>query len=385
MKDKIPSTPFATNLSGSAKEVELRLRNIFQWQKKRPPVVSLVLAALVALSCGSLVSCQVREPQSEAENAQSGSQLASQPDPEDQQKNDTQPSDSQQTEPAGQETFSFEELQNYEFCFSSGAGAWATTMRIRADGSFTGEYHDSDMGVTGDGYPGGTQYYSAFQGRFASPVKVNEYTYSTHISSISYENEVGTEEIKDGVRYIYTEAHGLEDAENILIYLPGAPLAELPQEYRSWVGYYDLSYTEETELPFYGLYNEAAECGFSGYDIVASLKERLTSTEEQAAIAESLLENESLTQMELNAKAQELYELWDSLLNQQWAVLKKTLDTEAMRALTAEELEWIAQKETAVEEAGADVEGGSLYPCVTYSTAAEITKDRVYVLMEQFG
>ena len=58
---KFPYTPFSTRLSGSAKETELRLRNIFQWKKKRPPVVALILAALVALSCGGLVSCQPKQ------------------------------------------------------------------------------------------------------------------------------------------------------------------------------------------------------------------------------------------------------------------------------------------------------------------------------------
>lgn len=384
MIQRIPNSPFATHLSGSAKETELRLRNIFQWKKKRPPVVLLILAALIALSCGSLVSCQVRETPSNEEKTPSDSPAVSPAGSDAPEKPDAGVSDAPETEPGGRESFSFAELQNYEFYFSSGAGAWATTMMIDSDGGFAGEYHDSDMGVTGDGYPSGTQYYCAFQGQFAPLVKINAYTYSTQISAIRYENEVGTEEIKDGIRYIYTDAYGLEDAEDILLYLPGAPLAELPQEYRSWVGYYDLSYTEETELPFCGLYNEAAECGFSGYDIVASLKKRLASTEEQAVIAENLLKDEKMTQVELNAKAQELYLLWDSFLNQQWAVLKKTLDAEAMRALTAEELEWIAWKEAAVKEAGADVEGGSLYPLVTNSKAAELTKDRVYELMELF-
>lgn len=384
MKHTIPDTPFSTGLSSSAKEVELRLRNIFQWQKKRPPVVSLILAALIALSCGSLVSCQVKETPSGEENASPESPPISQSQSENQEKSDAEFSDTQESEPDGKEPFSFAELQNYEFYFSSGAGAWATTMMIHPDGSFEGEYYDSDIGVTGDAYPFGTQYYSVFQGQFTPPVKINEYTYSTKISAISYENEVGTEEIKDEIRYIYTGAYGLEDAEDILIYLPGAPIDELPQEYRNWVGHHDLSNTQETEFSFYGLYNETAKCGFSGYDIVASLKEGLTSTEKQAVIAESLLRDESLTQVELNAKAQQLYELWDSLLNRQWAVLKKTLDAETMRALTVEELEWIAWKEAAAKEAGADVEGGSLYPLVTYSKAAEMTRDRVYELMELF-
>lgn len=68
MKQKIPHSPFATHLSGSAKETELRLRSIFQWKKKRPPVTLLVLAAMVALFCGSLVSCQPQQGQSAQED-----------------------------------------------------------------------------------------------------------------------------------------------------------------------------------------------------------------------------------------------------------------------------------------------------------------------------
>ena len=53
-----PHTPFSTPLSGSAKETQTRIRNIFQFQKKRPPVLVLTLAAALVLSCGGLVSCQ---------------------------------------------------------------------------------------------------------------------------------------------------------------------------------------------------------------------------------------------------------------------------------------------------------------------------------------
>ena len=63
MKQKIPHSPFSTHLSGSAKETELRLRNIFQWKKKRPPVVLFVLILVVLLSCFGLFSCT---PQAES-------------------------------------------------------------------------------------------------------------------------------------------------------------------------------------------------------------------------------------------------------------------------------------------------------------------------------
>lgn len=53
---KIPNSPFSTRLSGSTKETELRIRNIFQWKKQRPPVIALVTAVLVVVFCGSLIA-----------------------------------------------------------------------------------------------------------------------------------------------------------------------------------------------------------------------------------------------------------------------------------------------------------------------------------------
>ena len=62
MKQNVPHSPFATRLSGSAREVELRIRNIVQGPKKRPPLWLMVLIILAILSCGGLVSCQPQEP-----------------------------------------------------------------------------------------------------------------------------------------------------------------------------------------------------------------------------------------------------------------------------------------------------------------------------------
>ena len=58
--DSFPRTPFSTPLSGSARETEERIRNIFQYQKKRPPALLLALACALALLCGGLVSCQTQ-------------------------------------------------------------------------------------------------------------------------------------------------------------------------------------------------------------------------------------------------------------------------------------------------------------------------------------
>ena len=55
-----PRSPLTTRLSGSAREIELRIRSIFQFQKKRPPVWLMALALAAILACGGLVSCQRR-------------------------------------------------------------------------------------------------------------------------------------------------------------------------------------------------------------------------------------------------------------------------------------------------------------------------------------
>ena len=64
------------------------------------------------------------------------------------------------------------------FGFSSGAGAWGTFLDLNDDGTFSGEFHDSNMGETGEGYPYGTVYVCDFSGKFSEPEKINEYTYS---------------------------------------------------------------------------------------------------------------------------------------------------------------------------------------------------------------
>lgn len=61
MNRDVPRTPFATPLSGSAREIRMRLEYIRSGPKRRPPAPLLVLVAMVCLLCGNLVSCQVWE------------------------------------------------------------------------------------------------------------------------------------------------------------------------------------------------------------------------------------------------------------------------------------------------------------------------------------
>ena len=160
--------------------------------------------------------------------------------------------------------FGFEDLADMVFTFSSGVGAWSTELQIQPDGSFVGKYHDTDMGDTGEGYPGGTVYFCSFSGRFSSLEKTGEYEYSMICESITQEGTPGDEEIKDGVRYITSTPYGFEDANEFLLYLPGRKTADLPENFLWWVGApRGIVFENVDTLEFYGLYNVAGEMGFS--------------------------------------------------------------------------------------------------------------------------
>ena len=108
----------------------------------------------------------------------------------------------------------------------------------------------------------------------------------------------------------------------------------------------------------------------------------IAAAEEEAASLKEMLQNESLTQMEMNEVASAVYTVWDDALNTTWGMLQETLDEETMAQLQEEQRDWIAQKEAAVQAASAEVEGGSMYSMVVNSEAAEQTKERVYALAE---
>ena len=112
------------------------------------------------------------------------------------------------------------------------------------------------------------------------------------------------------------------------------------------------------------------------------LETTIAAAAEEAASLEEVLQNEPLNQMEMNETAGAIYTIWDDLLNNIWGMLQEELDDETMAQLKAEQLDWITQKEAAVQAAGAEVEGGSMYPLVTNLKAAELTEERVYVLSE---
>ena len=123
--------------------------------------------------------------------------------------------------------------------------------------------------------------------------------------------------------------------------------------------------------------------GFMSYDIAENLRDTLSSTESRTARLEDSIENDAaLSQDDLNALSADLYAAWDALLNQLWEVLQQILDEDTMETLTFEERAWIAEKEQATEAAAAPYGSGSVTALVCNLKAADMTRERVYELME---
>ncbi|WP_022758277.1 hypothetical protein [Butyrivibrio fibrisolvens] len=152
------------------------------------------------------------------------------------------------------------------FYFSSGAGGWGTDIIISEDGSFEGSYHDSDMGDTGEGYQYGTVYVCNFTGKFDVPQPTDdEYIYTTKLLDLTLTDadKIGTTVIEDETRYIYTDPYGFEDADEFMIYLPGASLSDMTEECRSWVDV-RMESIERLPVDYYVLYNVGGAEAFNG-------------------------------------------------------------------------------------------------------------------------
>ena len=161
---------------------------------------------------------------------------------------------------AGEEVF--ERLDGSTFYFLSGAGAWSTELVVSPDGSFTGYYHDTDMGDSGADYPNGTRYECDFSGTFALVEQRDEFTYILRLTSLALKEVPGTERVADGLKLVSAEAYGISGGDEFMLYSPGSQSAGLPEEFLEWVRMASAWEEPPETLPFWGLYNLGEQAGF---------------------------------------------------------------------------------------------------------------------------
>ncbi len=87
------------------------------------------------------------------------------------------------------------------------------------------------------------------------------------------------------------------------------------------------------------------------------------------------------TQSAINNESAAVYKKWDDLLNEVYQYLKTILTESKFAQLQEDELNWISEKENAVEEAGAEWVGSNMEPMARNMTAIEYTQERCYYLI----
>ena len=160
----------------------------------------------------------------------------------------------------------FGQFAGMEWTFCSGAGAWSTDLRIGADGSFTGEYHDSEMGEADTTYPDGTIYIGSFSGRLALLEQLDDNSWKVKVESLTLPDAGKKEEIEDGVRYVYTEPYGVAEGWEMTLYKPGTPVSVLPEDMHMWLHLYDQETPAETLTDWF-LCSVENDVGFLAYTL----------------------------------------------------------------------------------------------------------------------
>lgn len=126
-------------------------------------------------------------------------------------------------------------------------------------------------------------------------------------------------------------------------------------------------------------------CGECDYVVAATwmtAEEYLAFVKEQSDAIKTSLEQDPLTQTDMNQKSEALRTLWDEALNLLLDEATKLLPEAEAAQLMAEQGTWKTDVEAAAEAAGKEFEGGSMYPLIVNTEAARLIEERVYKLYE---
>lgn len=170
-------------------------------------------------------------------------------------------------EDSGSETGTsfFAQFEGMDWEFSSGVGGWSAELQILPDGSFTGNYHDSEMGETGEGYPNGTLYLCSFTGRLSLSGQADDRTWRIRVDELKETDKRGEETVDDGIRYVITEPYGISEGDEMLLYRPGTSLDGFSDEMNMWAHVIGSGDDSPAELQTWFLYSVKNDSGFVSF------------------------------------------------------------------------------------------------------------------------
>ena len=120
-------------------------------------------------------------------------------------------------------------------------------------------------------------------------------------------------------------------------------------------------------------------CGAEKPSVDYDLNAELKACQESYDALIDRVKTEDLNQTELNSAAGEMYELWD----QEVTALVTRL--EEVKGDIADQEQWVASRQQAMDEAGAAVEGGTMQPMLELDKGAALSRSRAYELAQRLG
>ena len=199
---------------------------------------------------------------------------------------------------------------------------------------------------------------------------------------LSYKEPDDTdEEIRDNVRYIYTDSYCLGETDTFTIYLPGTPWDELSEGVCRWLSLNELS---GDELNMIAIVDETNEYGIYSYDRLSPLEDAQTtfnSYKDSYGYYGNML-SEASTTPEMVEYTGRMYEMSDECLNYIWNLIRYNVDEEKYNEILTEQRVWIAEKEAKAEADREEFGGGTFAPVIYNDTLATLTMERCEELIE---
>ena len=149
-----------------------------------------------------------------------------------------------------------------DMMLSSGAGGWRTQITLKEDGTFVGDYYDSEMGMSHTDYDY-TVNICEFSGKYEIIEKIDDYSYTFKFTEVQSEKDEGEQWIEDRIRYVSSGHWGVSVDQEYILYTDKTPIEKVSENLLVWWPY-KYNYEEENikTLMCYGLYNKDEEIAF---------------------------------------------------------------------------------------------------------------------------
>ena len=142
-----------------------------------------------------------------------------------------------------------------EFILALDKTDWYTSLVLKDDATFEGNYHSEKNG---------TVYYCNFYGKFTDIKKINDYSYSLVLESLNYDDYIGKKTVKNGKEYKAEYPYGLEKGKRFILYTPDTPVSELSTNVLAWWPKLKEHYKEPYKtLSTYALVNTNEETNYA--------------------------------------------------------------------------------------------------------------------------